>query len=295
MASSVQPSSSPLRTSKGDDKYANVKWEELGFSLIPTDCMYVAKCRQGESFTEGKIVPYGDISISPCSPILNYGQGLFEGLKAYRSATICCCSYGTFRKFFLTVVANSKRDCLVDLAFLLSLQNELWSEHHLVVQLILLFWYPASVEQKDYFAVWHFWKYRELQAARCGSIQGQCAYGQRLKMEMQQVMHELKEVTAGDVTFHIKHQWGGFLQFKPEIQRPWLPQRLHNGVIVLLQNNVCFGVLALLGLSLARTTLQRVHNIWHRWRRKDWWFKFRNKAVLYLEGWGQASFQRRGY
>ena len=62
--------------------------------------------------------------------------------------------------FFLTVVANSKRDCLVDLAFLLSLQNELWSEHHLVVQLILLFWYPASVEQKDYFAVWHFWKYR---------------------------------------------------------------------------------------------------------------------------------------
>ncbi|KAF3576090.1 hypothetical protein DY000_02029612 [Brassica cretica] len=47
--------------------------------------MYVAKCRQGESFTEGKIVPYGDISISPCSPILNYGQGLFEGLKAYRT------------------------------------------------------------------------------------------------------------------------------------------------------------------------------------------------------------------
>ncbi|KAL0760395.1 hypothetical protein Bca101_076545 [Brassica carinata] len=78
MAPSVQPSSSPLRTSKGDDKYANVKWEELGFSLIPTDCMYVAKCRQGESFTEGKIVPYGDISISPCSPILNYGQVLFS-------------------------------------------------------------------------------------------------------------------------------------------------------------------------------------------------------------------------
>ncbi|CAN6858711.1 unnamed protein product, partial [Brassica oleracea] len=286
MASSVQPSSSPLRTSKGDDKYANVKWEELGFSLIPTDCMYVAKCRQGESFTEGKIVPYGDISISPCSPILNYGQVLFSLITstavAYWNYFISArgeAEYVVLRcitRFFLTVVANSKRDCLVDLAFLLSLQNELWSEHHLVVQLILLFWYPASVEQKDYFAVWHFWKYRELQAARCGSIQGQCAYGQRLKMEMQQVMHELKEVTAGDVTFHIKHQWG-------EIQRPWLPQRLHNGVIVLLQNNVCFGVLALLGLSLARTTLQRVHNIWHRWRRKDWWFKFRNKAVLYLE------------
>ncbi|CAN6830050.1 unnamed protein product [Brassica oleracea] len=170
MAPSVQPSSSPLRTSKGDDKYANVKWEELGFSLIPTDCMYVAKCRQGESFTEGKIVPYGDISISPCSPILNYGQVLFSLIT---STAVAYWNYfisargeaeyvvlGCITWFYLTVVANSKRDCLVDLAFLLSLQNELWSEHHLVVQLILLFWYPASVEQKDYFAVWHFWKYR---------------------------------------------------------------------------------------------------------------------------------------
>ncbi|KAG2290455.1 hypothetical protein Bca52824_050059 [Brassica carinata] len=80
MAPSVQPSSSPLRTSKGDDKYANVKWEELGFSLIPTDCMYVAKSRTRREFHEGKIVPYGDISISPCSPILNYGQ-LTEGQR----------------------------------------------------------------------------------------------------------------------------------------------------------------------------------------------------------------------
>jgi branched-chain amino acid aminotransferase len=82
----MAPSSSPLRTtSETDEKYANVKWEELGFALTPIDYMYVAKCRQGESFTQGKIVPYGDISISPCSPILNYGQGLFEGLKAYRT------------------------------------------------------------------------------------------------------------------------------------------------------------------------------------------------------------------
>ncbi|CAA7048355.1 unnamed protein product [Microthlaspi erraticum] len=86
MASFVQPSSSPHLASEEDEqKYANVNWEELGFGLIPTDYMYVAKCKQGESFSEGKLVPYGDISISPCSGILNYGQGLFEGLKAYRT------------------------------------------------------------------------------------------------------------------------------------------------------------------------------------------------------------------
>ncbi|EFH70490.1 aminotransferase class IV family protein [Arabidopsis lyrata subsp. lyrata] len=85
MAPSVHPSSSPLLTSKADEKYANVKWDELGFALVPTDYMYVAKCKQGESFSKGEIVPYGDISISPCAGILNYGQGLFEGLKAYRT------------------------------------------------------------------------------------------------------------------------------------------------------------------------------------------------------------------
>ncbi|KAG5409562.1 hypothetical protein IGI04_005881 [Brassica rapa subsp. trilocularis] len=158
MVPTVHPSSSSCLTSEADEKYANVNWEELGFTLIPTDyspvrlvaagfgvsgsgsgsgsvsgggsvnedscsfrrcrCrrflrqrneqeltqnvdaaaaagtygnqtnspyMYVAKCKQGESFSEGKIVPYGDISISPSAGILNYGQGLFEGLKAYRT------------------------------------------------------------------------------------------------------------------------------------------------------------------------------------------------------------------
>ncbi|KAG7594678.1 Aminotransferase class IV [Arabidopsis thaliana x Arabidopsis arenosa] len=85
MALSVLLSSSHLLTSKADEKYANVKWDELGFALVPTDYMYVAKCKQGESFSKGEIVPYGDFLISPCAGILNYGQGLFEGLKAYRT------------------------------------------------------------------------------------------------------------------------------------------------------------------------------------------------------------------
>ncbi|XP_010557542.1 PREDICTED: branched-chain-amino-acid aminotransferase 6 [Tarenaya hassleriana] len=85
MAPAVHPPSSPALPSDSDERYANVKWEELGFALTPTDYMYVAKCQKGESFSEGKIVPYGNIDISPCSAILNYGQGLFEGLKAYRT------------------------------------------------------------------------------------------------------------------------------------------------------------------------------------------------------------------
>lgn len=60
--------------SVSDETYANVKWEELGFGFVRTDNMYVAKCNHGESFQEGKIVPYADFQISPCSAVLNYGQ-----------------------------------------------------------------------------------------------------------------------------------------------------------------------------------------------------------------------------
>ena len=33
----------------------------------------------------GSLVPYADFSISPAAGVLNYGQGLFEGMKAYRT------------------------------------------------------------------------------------------------------------------------------------------------------------------------------------------------------------------
>ncbi|XP_074280892.1 branched-chain-amino-acid aminotransferase 2, chloroplastic-like [Silene latifolia] len=61
-----------------------IDWENLGFGLTPTDYMYIMKCNKGDEFSEGHIVPYGNIELSPASVVLNYGQGLFEGLKAYR-------------------------------------------------------------------------------------------------------------------------------------------------------------------------------------------------------------------
>lgn len=54
---------------------ADVNWEELGFSLTPTDYMYEMKCGPGECcFSEGTLLPFGNIEMSPCSAILNYGQ-----------------------------------------------------------------------------------------------------------------------------------------------------------------------------------------------------------------------------
>ncbi|KAK7400426.1 hypothetical protein VNO78_11632 [Psophocarpus tetragonolobus] len=67
------------------ENYADINWDDLGFSLVPTDYMYVMKCAKGDKFSQGSLVPFGNIQISPSAGILNYGQGLFEGLKAYRT------------------------------------------------------------------------------------------------------------------------------------------------------------------------------------------------------------------
>ena len=62
-----------------------IDWDKLTFSLTPTDTMYVAETTGDEPWMPGNLRPYGNISISPAAGVLNYGQGLFEGMKAYRT------------------------------------------------------------------------------------------------------------------------------------------------------------------------------------------------------------------
>lgn len=63
----------------------DIDWDKLTFSLTPTDTMYVAETTGDEPWMPGDLRPYGNISISPAAGVLNYGQGLFEGMKAYRT------------------------------------------------------------------------------------------------------------------------------------------------------------------------------------------------------------------
>ena len=64
----------------------DINWDELTFSVTPTKSMYYTTCREGEEWKPGNLIPYGDISLSPAACVINYGQGLFEGMKAYRTA-----------------------------------------------------------------------------------------------------------------------------------------------------------------------------------------------------------------
>jgi branched-chain amino acid aminotransferase len=63
---------------------ADIDWDSLGFALMPTDYMYVMKCTRSQTFSKGELQRFGNIELSPSAGVLNYGQGLFEGLKAYR-------------------------------------------------------------------------------------------------------------------------------------------------------------------------------------------------------------------
>ncbi|CAN6685417.1 unnamed protein product [Malus baccata var. baccata] len=67
-----------------DEAYVNFNWDKLGFGLTPTDYIYIMKISGKDNFSEGSLSRYGNIEISPSAAIFNYGQGLFEGLKAYR-------------------------------------------------------------------------------------------------------------------------------------------------------------------------------------------------------------------
>ena len=56
----------------------------LGFGKIFTDHMFVMDYSKAEGWHDARIIPYGNISISPACTALHYGTEIFEGLKAYR-------------------------------------------------------------------------------------------------------------------------------------------------------------------------------------------------------------------
>ena len=88
---------------------AGIPWDDFNFSLngVQTDAMWLQKCtttKEGDTTSfplmmdnnnnnnnnnnhHSCLQPFADISLSPAATVLNYGQGLFEGLKAFRRPT----------------------------------------------------------------------------------------------------------------------------------------------------------------------------------------------------------------
>ena len=64
-------------------KSVDIDFYNLGFGFIETNYMFVSDYKNGK-WDEGRLMPLGSIKISPAASVLNYGQGIFEGMKALR-------------------------------------------------------------------------------------------------------------------------------------------------------------------------------------------------------------------
>jgi branched-chain amino acid aminotransferase len=64
---------------------SEIDWNAIGFGLTTTSHMFKATCELGGEWKVEGVVPYGDLSLSPAAAVLNYGQGVFEGMKAFRT------------------------------------------------------------------------------------------------------------------------------------------------------------------------------------------------------------------
>jgi len=57
----------------------------LKFGKEFSDHMFVMDYETGKGWHDGRIVPYGPISLDPAAAVFHYGQEMFEGMKAYRT------------------------------------------------------------------------------------------------------------------------------------------------------------------------------------------------------------------
>jgi branched-chain amino acid aminotransferase len=67
-------------------RISEVDFNDLPFGKEVTDHMFIADYKNGE-WTDLRVVPYGNLQISPASPAIHYGQSIFEGLKAYHDGS----------------------------------------------------------------------------------------------------------------------------------------------------------------------------------------------------------------
>lgn len=71
-------------TKNEQSRLPEVDFDNLPFGKLFTDHMFICEYKNG-NWSQPSIKPYGDISLSPASSMIHYGQAIFEGMKAFRA------------------------------------------------------------------------------------------------------------------------------------------------------------------------------------------------------------------
>ena len=74
-----------LTVKKADQLKAKPEDSKLGFGSIFTDHMFNMDYNPQDGWHNPRIEPYASINMDPATMVLHYGQGVFEGLKAFRT------------------------------------------------------------------------------------------------------------------------------------------------------------------------------------------------------------------
>jgi branched-chain amino acid aminotransferase len=64
-------------------RISEVDFDSLQFGKTFSDHMFVVDYKDG-AWQNPQVLPYGDMSLSPATSSLHYGQAIFEGMKAYK-------------------------------------------------------------------------------------------------------------------------------------------------------------------------------------------------------------------
>jgi branched-chain amino acid aminotransferase len=73
------------RTTQPRKRPTEQEFGRVKFGTVFTDHMLLIDYYEGKGWHNGRIVPYGPLSLDPATSCLHYGQLIFEGMKAYRT------------------------------------------------------------------------------------------------------------------------------------------------------------------------------------------------------------------
>jgi branched-chain amino acid aminotransferase len=65
-------------------RISEVDFNNIGFGKVFSDHMFLTDW-DGQEWTNPRIVPYANLSLSPATSAIHYGQAIFEGMKAFRN------------------------------------------------------------------------------------------------------------------------------------------------------------------------------------------------------------------
>ena len=76
--------SDAIRITKTAQKKQKSKDKDLAFGTDFTDHTFLVDFQGEKGWYDPRVEPYGPLALDPATAVLHYGQGLFEGLKAFR-------------------------------------------------------------------------------------------------------------------------------------------------------------------------------------------------------------------